>query len=1299
MATKRHPADLPFPAALAAAQQHTLIYYATSDLLPPEDRCVRKFTGRPGPLTLMRDQSNAEHMVLMTIYIAAETSEEEQNRESIISGSQEKKTLLSLLAPLFDCSPLTTESTGNNAGQRAVRFSYGPDLQQRLTTFATELRRACTSLQFKTILRTETGRHFTSKAVQYIVEDQDDILSEAIIGPNNLHQIHPDTLEAQTIVVDSLSWTDYEPLDFICNAIMKPLREGIQPISLVASSPVSNYNLNRYLMITPACNVLSLHMGHPYPKVTTGIFHVHCSTRTMSRQSSDFLFQSSLLPNGTTTASACGYYVTSASGSGSIPPTVHEQILSTASAQGRTLNKLGIPVVLGFLKPLPRCSPVPNNIITHLSQLRTASQADLHLCRSRPGQFVAAVGAYDPTSGPDISPYFYRDSIDCLNKAINTTRLFTQMCESPCVSGYQREFGSCSTLHHLLALVHPKGMTVHVSRLPEDILQALKSVPEVDEGTIQAFVSGYFFNCYSSQMFLVIDDNVKHTPSGPVHFIDILKNAGELCDAPVYILGRTCNEAGIHCVNDLHRPADLLRTNAQTTSSMTLNVQPQLSAVSASNLPQDPDEEEDFIDWDLFGVNSTISHLLAHPAVASKSNIVRRLDRCGNGLIAQQPGVGPHDSPVADYSIICDTSVFTARLENDGTIIRKINKPEAQQMYTQIHKWFSTGDLFLQTPAAKVIALGEQAYKISRNPIIGTKYAIAEAITNIMFGPDCTLEDITLTVAVHWNKQEASSLYRALFACKEMCRELNVNLSITDASTSKDAPIQDTNAANTVVVTASARVTSIESTTPELQKAGNAIVHVCTSKELTIGGSVFENSFTTSSYTPPDVDASKLRDMFYAVKHLISEKLVVSGHDISDGGFATTAAEMCFASNFGLTIHLPSDVPTLMYLVSETPGALLEIPKEHLSTVTTLLSERGIIWYSVGTVDQVRKLSIYHNSRSIFDESVNNLNSKWMSYADESFETCEPLVDEMYRSDYGNNSMDLKHLEELCTHQRIELYTCPSKPISVAVLTFPGCQDPVASLQAFANVGFLAYPISTEFLLQGNNLHEFSCLAVSGSSAFEEEGTGTRIAIFRLLNSVLARNSLQQFLNRQDTLSLCCGELGTQLLAALKVVGNTHPSEEEITGTPDTWMLELEPTASKHYESLWLNFHVPHTTKSIILHALRGTVFPGWACGKFLGIRYKQDAQEYIMRQNGTIALSYHGAKTDPRLYAIHYPRNPSGNSSVAGICSDNGRHLALLVEPALSFHPWQWQHVSKPIVTSPWALMYQCMFLWCVKE
>ena len=44
---------------------------------------------------------------------------------------------------------------------------------------------------------------------------------------------------------------------------------------------------------------------------------------------------------------------------------------------------------------------------------------------------------------------------------------------------------------------------------------------------------------------------------------------------------------------------------------------------------------------------------------------------------------------------------------------------------------------------------------------------------------------------------------------------------------------------------------------------------------------------------------------FRTTQELISQGLIVSGHDISDGGLITTLLEMAFAGNCGLTVDIP----------------------------------------------------------------------------------------------------------------------------------------------------------------------------------------------------------------------------------------------------------------------------------------------------------------------------------------------------------------------------------------------------------
>jgi phosphoribosylformylglycinamidine synthase len=65
------------------------------------------------------------------------------------------------------------------------------------------------------------------------------------------------------------------------------------------------------------------------------------------------------------------------------------------------------------------------------------------------------------------------------------------------------------------------------------------------------------------------------------------------------------------------------------------------------------------------------------------------------------------------------------------------------------------------------------------------------------------------------------------------------------------------------------------------------------------------------------------------------------------------------------------------------------------------------------------------------------------------------------------------------------------------------------------------------------------------------------------------------------------------------------------------------------------------------------------------------------------------------------YPFNPNGSPlGITALCSEDGRHLAMMPHPERSFLSWQWGWVPKelkgPGNTSPWLKMFQNALKWC---
>jgi len=63
------------------------------------------------------------------------------------------------------------------------------------------------------------------------------------------------------------------------------------------------------------------------------------------------------------------------------------------------------------------------------------------------------------------------------------------------------------------------------------------------------------------------------------------------------------------------------------------------------------------------------------------------------------------------------------------------------------------------------------------------------------------------------------------------------------------------------------------------------------------------------------------------------------------------------------------------------------------------------------------------------------------------------------------------------------------------------------------------------------------------------------------------------------------------------------------------------------------------------------------------------------------------------------YPMNPNGSvNGIAGICSKNGRHLAMMPHPERCTQMWQWPW--KPAnwnnEVSPWQRLFDNAYTWC---
>ena len=173
-----------------------------------------------------------------------------------------------------------------------------------------------------------------------------------------------------------------------------------------------------------------------------------------------------------------------------------------------------------------------------------------------------------------------------------------------------------------------------------------------------------------------------------------------------------------------------------------------------------------------------------------------------------------------------------------------------------------------------------------------------------------------------------------------------------------------------------------------------------------------------------------------------------------------------------------------------------------------------------------------------------------------------------------------------------------------------------------------------------------------------------------------AKEALDRFYAREDTLSLgVCN--GCQLMVELGLLNRKKKSKAK--------MLHND---SHKFESNFVGVTVL-TNRSVLMGSLSGSQLGIWVAhgeGKF-HLPSKKDDYNIVLQ------YSYES-----------YPGNPNGSDhAAAGICSDDGRHLAMMPHLERAFFPWQCGYYPHERLNSdqvtPWIEAFVNAYNWVISK
>ena len=716
--------------------------------------------------------------------------------------------------------------------------------------------------------------------------------------------------------------------------------------------------------------------------------------------------------------------------------------------------------------------------------------------------------------------------------------------------------------------------------------------------------------------------------------IDHVRQIAERERAPLYVVGETTGDAHFS-----FRQADGVKP-------FDLDVA-QMFGHSPKTIMRDTTVERLYepVAYDAARFNEYLERVLQLEAVACKDWLTNKVDRSVTGKIARQQCQGEIQLPLSDCGVVA--------LDYRG------------------RKGIAT-------------ALGHAPQAGLASPEAGSVLSVAESLTNIVWAPLAEgLESVSLSANWMWpcrsQEGEDARLYSAVEALSDFCCALGVNVPTGKDSLSMSQQYPNGEkiiAPGTVIVSSGGEVDDVRKVvSPVLvNDKRSSLYHIDFSFcEQRLGGSAFAQSLgKVGSDVPTVTNPEYFVDCFNAVQELIRRGWVMAGHDISAGGLITTLLEMAFANKQGgihVNLHdICADGDIVKTLFAENPGVVIQVSDEHKFDLRDYLEDVGVGFAKIGYPIETGRELIIKNNDDEMTLDIDHLRDVWYqtSYLLDRRQSRNGMARERFEN-YKQQPLEMKFPRGFSgslrqyglSFDRSCNVAADNRP-KAAIIREKGTNGEREMAYCLYLAGFDVKDVMMTDLITGREtLDEVNMIVFCGGFSNSDVLGSAKGWAGAFLYNPKAKEALDRFYAREDTLSLgICN--GCQLMVELGLIDKSAQAK----------MLH---NVSRKFESGFLTLAIPEN-ESVMFHTLGGTKLGIWVAHGEGRFSLPEGEQKY----NVIAKYNHHG-----------YPANPNGSDfDVAGICSADGRHLAMMPHLERALFPWQnaWYPISRRMdEVTPW--------------
>ena len=698
--------------------------------------------------------------------------------------------------------------------------------------------------------------------------------------------------------------------------------------------------------------------------------------------------------------------------------------------------------------------------------------------------------------------------------------------------------------------------------------------------------------------------------------IDEVKKIAERERAPLYVVGETTGDAHFSFEQlDGVKPFDMDVAQMFGHSPKTI-----MRDETVEHHYNTPVVEADKL-------NTYINNVLQLEAVACKDWLTNKVDRSVTGKVARQQCQGEIQLPLSDCGVVA---------------------------------------LDYRGKSGIATSIGHAPQVALANSEAGSVMAVAEALTNIVWAPLSEgLTSVSLSANWMWpcrsQKGEDARLYAAVNALSDFCCDLGINVPTGKDSLSMTQQYPDgagkVISPGTVIVSAGGEVSDVKKVvSPVVVNDKNSSLYYIdfSFDEQRLGGSALLQSLGKIGDDVPTVKNSEyFADCFAFIQELIAKGWIMAGHDISAGGIITTLLEMCFANETGglhINLHDLASQDIVKQLFAENPGVVIQVSDKHKEELLALLENEGIGFAKIGYPTPNNRSLVIKSNEQEYTFDINELRSVWYNTSyqldcKQSFNGCA----EQRKDNYGKQPLKLQFASTF--KGTLESYGVSADRrektgVRAAIIREKGTNGDREMAYSLYLAGFDVKDVTMTDLIEGREtLEDINMIVFCGGFSNSDVLGSAKGWAGAFLYNPKAKQALDNFYSRPDTLSLgICN--GCQLMVELNLINPEHQNHSK-----------LVHNKSHKFESAFVGLDIPQNN-SVMLQSLSNSSLGVWVAhgeGRFI-------LPESLDKYN--VIATYHYAD---------YPANPNGSDyNVAGICSADGRHLAMMPHPERAIFPWQ---------------------------